>query len=171
MAEATMHTVSGVRLQHSVSTAVETMACAATPRQAHEERTVPIPYPILLVEDDAALRTLLRIALTRYGYQVVTAATAQEADDALRGLGPTAIGLVISDINLTDTWEAREGYTLYQYWTTRHPTLPYLFISADTTHMALPAIRAGVVPFLAKPFSIRALLDTVHALLSTRTGV
>ena len=153
------------------TTCVETMVPAAAPEQEHAEQTGPMHDPILVVEDDAALRTLLRIALTHYGYQVVTAATAHEADAALRGLGPTAIGLVISDINLTDAWEAREGYTLYQYWTARHAALPSLFISADTTHTTLPAIHPGVVPFLAKPFSLRALLDTVQALLRPHTGV
>jgi DNA-binding NtrC family response regulator len=73
---------------------------------------------------------------------------------------------VIADIHLTSDREAREGYALYQRWTTAHPHLAYLLISGERTNAALPAIRDGVVTFLTKPFALTALLDTVQALLS-----
>jgi DNA-binding NtrC family response regulator len=74
-----------------------------------------------------------------------------------------------SDINLTSDREAREGYALYQRWTTAHPHLAYLLTSGDRTNAALPAIRDGVVAFLAKPFELTELSDTVQALLREHT--
>jgi DNA-binding NtrC family response regulator len=121
---------------------------------------------ILVVEDDEALRKVLMAILGAYGYAVVTAATVREAEATMQEFGPTAIGLVISDVNLASDGAARGGYTLYQRWTTAHPTLPYLLISGDRTNTALPAIHDGVVAFLAKPFDLNELLDTVQALLS-----
>jgi DNA-binding NtrC family response regulator len=124
---------------------------------------------ILIVEDDEGVRDLLAVALQAHGYAIAMAATVQEAETAMQQCGPTAIGLVISDINLTSEREAREGYALYQRWTTAHPHLAYLLTSGDRTNTALPAIRDGVVAFLAKPFGLTELFDTVQALLSEHT--
>jgi DNA-binding NtrC family response regulator len=124
---------------------------------------------ILIVEDNEAVRDMLAVALQAYGYTVATAATVHEAEAAMQQRGPTAIGLVIADINLTSDREAREGYTLYQRWTTAYPRLAYLLTSGDRTNAALPAIRDGVVAFLVKPFELTALLDTVQALLKEHT--
>jgi DNA-binding NtrC family response regulator len=120
---------------------------------------------ILIVENDEAVQDMLAEALQTHGYVVATAATVQEAETAVQQYGLTAIELVISDINLTSDREAREGYALYQRWTTAHPTLSYLLISGDRTNAALPAIRDGAVTFLAKPFGLQELFATVRALL------
>ena len=124
---------------------------------------------ILIVEDNEVLRDILAVALQDYGYAVATAATVHEAEAAMQQRRPTAIGLIIIDIHLTSDREAREGYALYQRWTTAHPHLACLLTSGDQTNAALPAIRDGVVAFLAKPFALTALLDTVQALLREHT--
>jgi len=124
---------------------------------------------ILIVEDNEAVRDTLAVALQAYGYTVATAATVHEAEAAMQQRGPTAIGLVITDIHLTSDREAREGYALYQRWTTAHPRLAYLLTGGERTNAALPAIRDGVVAFLAKPFELTELLDTVQALLREHT--
>ena len=124
---------------------------------------------ILIVEDNEVVRDMLAMALQAYGYAVATAATVHEAEAAMQQRGPTAIGLVIIDIHLTSDREAREGYALYQRWTMAYPRLAYLLTSGDRTNTALPAIRDGVVAFLAKPFELTVLLDTVQALLRGHT--
>ena len=121
---------------------------------------------ILVVDDDKAVRSLLCEALNLHGYKVIATATAQEADTVLQRLGTAAIGLVIADIQLTADPQAREGYELYERWTTAHPTLPFLLISGDPTSQTLPAIRTGAVRFLAKPFALSGLLATVQTLLA-----
>jgi DNA-binding NtrC family response regulator len=120
---------------------------------------------VLVIDDDQAVRDLLCEALNLHGYKAIAAATVQEADTALKQLGTAAIGLAIADIQLTADPQAREGYELYERWTTAHPTLPFLLISGDPTSQALPAIQTGAVRFLAKPFAISGFLATVQALL------
>ena len=121
---------------------------------------------ILLVEDDAAVQDVLAVALRVHGFAVATATTVQEAEAIMQQLGSTVITLVIADINLTGQCEAREGYALYQRWTTAYPAVRYLLISGDQRNTTLPAIHVGAVPFLAKPFRIREFVTAVQALLS-----
>jgi len=54
---------------------------------------------ILVVDDEAAIRRLLRTALTRAGYRVVEAASAREAWSAMQIDKPTA---VLLDLGLPD---------------------------------------------------------------------
>jgi two-component system OmpR family response regulator len=132
---------------------------------SQQNGTNPTQATVLVVDDDKAVRNLLCETLNLHGYKVIATATAQEADTALQRLGTAVIGLVIADIQLTAAPQAREGYELYERWTTAYPTLPFLLISGDPTSQTLPAIRTDAACFLAKPFAISGLLATVQTLL------
>jgi DNA-binding NtrC family response regulator len=119
---------------------------------------------ILVIDDDQTIRSLLHEALNLRGYQVTAVGTVQEAEDILQQRGAAALGLVITDIQLTANQQAREGYVLYQRWKASYPALPFLLISGDLSNQTLPAIRTGAVHFLPKPFTMSELLDTVHRL-------
>jgi DNA-binding NtrC family response regulator len=119
---------------------------------------------ILVIDDDMTIRSLLHEALNLRGYHVTAVGTVQEAEDILQQSGAAALGLVITDIQLTTDRQAREGYMLYQRWRASHPALPFLLISGDPSNQTLPAIRTGAVHFLPKPFTISALLETVQQL-------
>ena len=119
---------------------------------------------ILVIDDDKTIRSLLHEALNLRGYQVTTVGTVQEAEDILQQFGAAALGLVITDIQLTANRQAREGYVLYQRWRASYPTLPFLLISGDPSNQTLPAIRTGAVHFMTKPFTMSELLETVHRL-------
>jgi two-component system, NarL family, response regulator NreC len=140
-------------------------------RKLHIRRRVDLlrtlltsPATILMVEDDAGVRETLVEILCPQGYLVHTAATVAEAEAALQQLGAEGIQLVIADIQLTLDARAREGYELYQRWTAIYPRLPFLLMSGDPRYQDLPAVRAGAVRWLTKPFSPTALLDTIWAL-------
>jgi two-component system response regulator NreC len=145
-------------------------------RKLHIRRRVDLlrtllasPDTILIVEDDAGVRETLMEILCPQSYLVHTAATVAEAAAALQQLGAEGIQLVIADIQLTPDARAREGYRLYQRWSTIYPRLPFLLMSGDPSHQDLPAVRAGAVRWLTKPFSPTALLDTIQALLEPET--
>jgi DNA-binding response OmpR family regulator len=84
------------------------------------------PVTVLLIDDEAAMRTALARTLTRHGYRVCTAATGPEAEAILRCLGVAAMHLVIADIHLTPDPRAWEGYPLYRRWRAVHLGLPFL---------------------------------------------
>jgi DNA-binding NarL/FixJ family response regulator len=141
-------------------------------RKLHIRRRVDLlctllttPATVLIVEEDAGVREVLVEILCPLGYLVRTAATAAEAEAALRQLGAEGVQLVIADIQLTPNARAREGYALYQRWTAIYPGLPFLLMSGDPRHQDLPVVRAGAVRWLTKPLSPTALLDTIRAVL------
>jgi DNA-binding NtrC family response regulator len=133
--------------------------------QTHQQRGLPSPALVLVVDDDETLRELLEKALTIAGYQVLTTASVLEAEMVKQCYSAADLGLVISDIHLTATSRAWEGYELYQRWIAVEPTLPFLLISGDPCSRILPAIQTGAVRFLDKPFSVQTFLSTVQTLL------
>jgi two-component system nitrogen regulation response regulator NtrX len=120
---------------------------------------------VLIVEDEVGVREILHEVLSIYSYRVNTAATVQEAEKVLQSLGVAETNLVIADINLTSVPNAQEGYALYQRWRALYPALHFILISGDLTNQELPDVRSGAVRFVAKPFSIDALLEVVHEVL------
>jgi DNA-binding NtrC family response regulator len=120
---------------------------------------------VLIVEDEVGVREVLHETLSFGGYQVITAATVQEAESALQSLGVAEINLVITDINLTPAHNAQDGYALYQCWNALYPALRFILISGDPANRELPDVRSGAVRFLAKPFEIHALLEAVREVL------
>jgi two-component system response regulator FlrC len=123
---------------------------------------MPTHATVLIVEDNIGVREALVEILCPQGYRVLTAATVQEAEEVRRQVTPGHIDVVIANLHLTADREAREGYTLWQRWTALDPQLPFLLISGDPRTRDLPAIRAGAVRWLAKPFSPAEMLDTVR---------
>lgn len=131
-----------------------------------QEGTGQRPDLVLLIDDDAGIRYVLQEVLRHHGYQVETAATVEEAEKVKQRLGVETIGAVIVDVHLTTNPRFQEGYSLYEEWTGLHPNLPFLLISGVSSSQNLPAISTGMVPFLAKPFTMEALLEVVQRLLT-----
>jgi len=124
------------------------------------------PKLVLLIDDDAGIRYVLQEVLRHHGYQTETAATGEEAEIIKQRLGAETIGVVIVDVHLTTNPRFHEGYMLYEEWSDLHPNLPFLLISGIYSSQNLPAIRAGTVPFLAKPFTMEAFLSWVEQLIT-----
>ncbi len=117
---------------------------------------------VLLVDDDATLRHLLRMTLPAHGFQILEA---PDATDALEQIGAHPPDLVILDWNLPD----RSGSTVLDELQRRLPQLPVIVLTGEhrSTHRAL-AKALGARTFLTKPFSPLELLATVEALLAER---
>jgi CheY-like chemotaxis protein len=126
---------------------------------------------ILIVEDDASVQSALAEALRLEAYPFLIVATVQEAEEALQRVGVAMIPLVIADIHLSTRVQAYAGYTLYEHWHRRYPQLPFLLISGSPDSRSLPAVRAGAVRFLAKPFALGDLLQAVREALRAGTGL
>lgn len=120
---------------------------------------------ILVIDHDRTVRDFLASILPAHGYDVVTATTAEEAEDVRQLIAPACIDLAMTDIHLRDDSPAWEGYVLYHCWTILQPKLPFVLMSDRSDSQALSALRRPAVRFLAKPFTAAVLLDTVTALI------
>ncbi|GAO35897.1 Fis family transcriptional regulator [Sulfuricella sp. T08] len=117
---------------------------------------------ILLVEDDLALRTMLRGILELNGYSVAEAGQRSEALGQLRA--DPAVEVVILDLGLPPfTHQITEGIqTLKQIQAEILPVKVVVLTGQDQEAAALEAIREGAFDFLAKPASAETILGAVR---------
>ena len=118
------------------------------------------PPQILLVEDDASLRTLLAEELEVDGYRVVCAATAKEG---LRSALETGPDLIVSDLRLPDG----DGLGILRELQAEGQSVPFIIITAfGTVDQAVEALKAGADDFLTKPLSTDHLRLKIRRLLA-----
>jgi two-component system response regulator FlrC len=112
--------------------------------------------PILVVEDDLALREAVCDTLELAGQAVVAAAGGEEA---LQLLARQTVSLVVSDVRMLPI----DGIALLKEIRSRFPHLPVVLMTAFAdVDRAVEAMRAGACDFLLKPFEPKALLDHVQ---------
>jgi len=111
---------------------------------------------ILVVDDESGIRELIRKILSREGYRVLEAGSAEDAQTAVRG---QQIDLLITDVMLPGI----NGPELARRMQQTTPRLKALFISGHTGSAIIPPGAA----FLAKPFTLAALLEKVRQTLNS----
>src|SRR5688572_7655375 len=117
------------------------------------------PKPILVVEDDDAIRRGLVDALRFQGYAVAEAATGDQGLD--RALEPGQ-DLLLLDLVLP----GRDGLSILREVRLAHPTLPVIVLTArGDEEDRISGLGLGADDYVVKPFSIRELLARVEAVL------
>jgi two-component system cell cycle sensor histidine kinase/response regulator CckA len=117
---------------------------------------------ILLVEDEDPVRAVNGRALSARGYTVLEAASGIEALQIMEER-ETAVDLVVSDVVMPEM----DGPTLLRELRKRYPDLKVIFVSGyaeDAFKKNLPEGEA--FNFLAKPFSLKQLVETVKQTLA-----
>jgi len=116
---------------------------------------------ILIVEDEAQIRILLRAALQRAGYRVVEAATARQALNAKAIDNPD---LILLDLGLPD----RDGLELVAALRP-DPSVRLIVVSArEQTEQKVAALDLGADDYVTKPFDMDELLARIRAALRQR---
>jgi DNA-binding NtrC family response regulator len=115
---------------------------------------------ILVVDDEADIRGLLKEILSEEGYEVEVAADATQARSSRATQVPD---LVLLDIWMPDT----DGITLLREWSvTDGYDCPVVMMSGHgTVETAVEATRLGAYDFVEKPLSLTKLLRTVERAL------
>lgn len=118
---------------------------------------------IVVCEDDAAVRDVLKRALEQDGHTIAVAPT---ADSLLRQLEPVP-HLVVLDLGLPDA----DGRDVCMALRARGVDAPVLMLTAlDGMHHKVGGFEAGADDYMTKPFDIPELLVRVRALLRRTTA-
>ena len=116
--------------------------------------SAPLP-PVLVVDDEKNMRLSLQTVLKDEGYAV---RAVESAEEALQVLAREEFFMVITDARLG----GMSGYELLRKIHAQWQELPALMLTAYATpKLAVEAIKAGAIDYLAKPFAPEELLHAV----------
>jgi DNA-binding NtrC family response regulator len=119
-------------------------------------RTMPSHLPpLLVIDDERNMRLSLETILVAEGYRLHAV---ESAEAGLHWLGHEDCFMVITDARLGGI----SGYEFLRRARSHWPDLPVLMITAFATpKLAVEAIQAGAIDYLAKPFAPEELLHAV----------
>src|SRR5579864_5862347 len=110
---------------------------------------------LLIVEDDAGVRTTIVNFLELEGYAVDAVSS---SDEALARLDQTPYPIVISDIYIDD----RTGLDVLNAARHKDPNCSVILMTArGTMETVMAATRGGAFDYVAKPFEIDRMLETI----------
>jgi DNA-binding response OmpR family regulator len=118
----------------------------------HNNETKPT---VLIADDDAPSRMLLRAAISQWGYEIVEAGNGEQALNILKESNPPRL-LILDWI-----MPKMDGITLCDKIRHEFAAIPYFYIILLTQHggatNATKGIEAGADEFLTKPFNMAEL--------------
>lgn len=115
---------------------------------------------VLIVDDDAAIRDLLALHLSRQGFRVSTAA---HGGDLWRVLGVSPVDLIVLDLMLP----GEDGMSLFRTLRAgEHRTIPVIMLTAlgDDVDRII-GLEQGADDYLGKPFAVRELIARIRSVL------
>ena len=123
------------------------------------------PADILIVDDEADIRTMIQGILEDEGYTLRQAGNSKHAYEKISERVPD---LIIQDIWLQ--YSEHDGLKILETVKEQHPLLPVIMISGHgTIETAVSAIQRGAYDFIEKPFKTdRLILMVERALESAR---
>ncbi len=114
---------------------------------------------ILIAEDNAGLRSLMKLHFQREGYNVLEAANGAEA---LRIIESIAVHVLVADIMMPEM----DGYQLVRELRSAKYNLPIIFVTAkDSIDDKKTGFLHGADDYIVKPFEMEELVLRVRALL------
>jgi DNA-binding NtrC family response regulator len=101
---------------------------------------------ILIIDDEANMRRILRIILEDAGHSVIEASG---VTTAVHEISTGQFDLVITDKKMPDG----DGFEILRYCRENEPSLPVVILTAfATVELAVEAMQAGAFDFISKPF-------------------
>jgi DNA-binding response OmpR family regulator len=121
---------------------------------------------ILIVEDEPSICRAVAIALTRKGYDPVTATS---GEGAMYHLRTRYFDLMLVDLRIPDM----RGDVIFHLASSLQHQLrkQTLFITGDVTEQAMELVEACHCPLLMKPFDLQDLTTAVAVMMERRQKV
>jgi two-component system response regulator HydG len=118
---------------------------------------------LLVVEDDPAVRTTIVNFLELEGYSVDAVSSTQEA---IERMSQTPYPIIISDIYIDD----RTGLDVLEVARRNDPACTVILMTArGTIETVMQATRGGAFDYIAKPFELDRMLETVKRAEAARS--
>jgi two-component system chemotaxis response regulator CheY len=121
---------------------------------------------VLVVDDEPAVRNIVRMILEKAGYEVLEAENGEAAIEALdTGENRLVLDVVICDIRMPKI----NGVQAIEYFQRQYPHVPIIVLTAyPETQMAVSFMRSGVADYLIKPVDAQKLRDAVGSAMERR---
>ncbi len=115
---------------------------------------------IVIVDDDAAIRSSLTFLLKRAGYETQAVETPEKALAIVRKIAPR---LILMDMNFTLTTSGEEGLQLLKQVRIFQPDVPVILITAwGSISLAVRGMQNGAFDFVTKPWNNQQLLNSIQ---------
>ncbi|WP_042223761.1 response regulator [Oceanobacillus manasiensis] len=116
---------------------------------------------ILIVDDAAFMRMMIKDILTKNGFNVV--GEAQDGVQAVEKYNELEPDLVTMDITMPE----KDGITALKEIKTKHPNAKIIMCSAmGQQAMVIDAIQAGAKDFIVKPFQSDRVIEAIQKALN-----
>jgi two-component system chemotaxis response regulator CheY len=122
---------------------------------------------VLVVDDEDNVRKVIRMTLTKAGYDVVEAADGGKAIEVLRADdNPLMVDVITCDIRMPKV----NGVEAIQFFRDQFPSIPVVVITGfPDTSLAVSLLKTGVVDYVTKPVEGEKLLTVVAKAMEERT--
>lgn len=122
---------------------------------------------VLVVDDEPRYRNLFRQVLESAGFEVIEAASAEEAGAVVAAAPPS---IIVTDVRMPGA----SGIDLLRDVRLQHPALPFLLVTAYAdVRDAVHAMKLGAVDYISKPVDLDELVVAVRdavSIASPRSG-
>ena len=115
---------------------------------------------VLVVDDEADIRKMVKMTLTKAGYDVIEAEDGAKGIAAVRsGDNPLVLNTIICDLAMPNVG----GMEAIAYFRSQFPSVPVIVLSGTgTIEKASTLFKQGVVEYLNKPIEPDKLTAAVH---------
>ena len=139
------------------------VATPAAPNPPDPPASQTEPRTVLLVDDEDPVRRLAERALTRRGWRVLAAASADDALALVQADGTIeTVSAVISDVVMP----GMDGAALVRILRQSRPDLPAILVSGYAEAALRRELGGSGIVFLAKPYALRELVDLLERVMA-----
>jgi two-component system chemotaxis response regulator CheY len=124
---------------------------------------------VLVVDDEANIRKLVGLCLTKAGYEVEEAENGEEGEKIIRAKdNPLMVDVILCDIRMPKV----NGIEAIAFFQKEFPSVPIVVITGfPETEMAVNLMKQGVMDYVPKPIDNQKLLDVVAKAMAKRTSL
>ena len=121
---------------------------------------------VLVVDDEPDVRKVVKMTLTKAGFDVIEAEDGEKAIAAIKkGENPLLLDVIISDIRMPKI----NGVEAINYFQEQWPRVPLIVLTGfPDMEMATGFIKAGIVDYLVKPVEKEKLIASVTKAMEQR---